>query len=79
MKMMNRIPNGPRAVYGCDISVHAVSDNFRYCWVFTDLGTGEIIGSEIMDRSEHAIESPRWMRPLERLANTIRLALKRPH
>ena len=79
VKMMNRIPNGPRAVYGCDISVHAVSDNFRYCWVFTDLGTGEIIGSEIMDRSEHAIELPAVDEIAERLANTIRLALKRPH
>ncbi len=78
-KTINRIRNGAEAVYACDISVHAVSDSFRYCWVFTDVETGEIIGSEVMDRSEHAIELPAMDEIAERLANTIRLALKKTH
>jgi hypothetical protein len=79
VKAMNRILNGSEPVYACDISVHAVSDSFRYCWVFTDVGTGEIIGSEIMDRSERAIELPAVDEIAERLAHTIRSALNRNH
>jgi hypothetical protein len=75
----HRIMNGSEAVYACDISVHAVSDSFRYCWVFTDVGTGEIIGSEVMDRSENAIDFPAMDEIAERLASTIRLALNRTH
>ncbi len=75
MKAMNRIMNGSQAVYACDISVHAVSDSFRYCWVFTDVGTGEIIGSEVMDRPELAIDLPAMDQVAERLASMIRSVL----
>jgi hypothetical protein len=78
-KTINRIRNVAEAVYACDISVHAVSDSFRYCWVFTDVETGEIIGSEVMDRSERAIELAAMDEIADRLENTIRLALERTH
>jgi hypothetical protein len=79
VKAIDGILKGSQPVYACNISVHAASDSFRYCWVFTDVGTGEIIGSEVMDRSERAIDLPAVDGIAERLANTIRSALNRTH
>lgn len=78
-KVMNRIMNQSERVYACDVSVHAISASFRYSWVFTDAGTGEIIGSEVMDKFEDAMDLPAIDEIAERVVSTIRSApFRRP-